>query len=84
LRNYQSPNIRENPLRVESAVRKLIAITGERQSGRRAVADWLRVTFEIEKPRPKYFSGGLLSEADFLAEASTMRRRTKSPSPWPR
>jgi hypothetical protein len=58
-------------------VSKLIEASSDRQSSRRAVADWLQVEFDIEKPRSKYFDGKLISEADFVAEVHYHRKKAK-------
>lgn len=52
----------------EAAVRRLIALTGERQAGRAAVTDWLRAEFGVEKASQKLRDPAGLDPDAFVAE----------------
>jgi hypothetical protein len=58
---------------VETAVRRLLVITAEQQTGRRTVLDWLRAEFGIDKPSQKLADVASLSADEFAAEVKKLR-----------
>jgi hypothetical protein len=62
---------------IEPAVRRLIDITTEQQAGRRAVLDWLRLEFDVEKPSQKLQDMTRLDATDLAAEVKKARGRSK-------
>jgi len=61
----------------ETAVRRLIDITAEQQAGRRAMLDWLRLEFGIEKPSQKLQDVARLDADALAAEVKKARGRSK-------
>jgi hypothetical protein len=62
---------------VESAARRLILIAADRQSGIRAVLDWLRHEFGVEKASQKLQALDALGADDLIAEVKKARGRSK-------
>jgi hypothetical protein len=62
---------------VEAAVQELIEITGEQYAGRRAVLDWLRVEFAVEKPSQKLQDLATLDADTLVAEVKKARGKAK-------
>ncbi len=62
---------------VEADVRRLLALTRERQDGRRAVVDWLRSEFGVEKASQKLADPAGLDAAGFVAEVKKARGRSR-------
>jgi hypothetical protein len=62
---------------VENAVRKLVAITSERQSGRGAVLDWLRLELGIDKPSQKLQALTALDADGLIGEVKKVRGKKK-------
>lgn len=60
---------------VEADVRQVIALTREANTGRRAVLDWLRMDFGIEKPTQKLANLAGLSTDEFITEVKKIRGR---------
>lgn len=67
----------EQRIQTETAVRRLIAITSEQQGGRRALLDWLRLEFGIDKPSQKLQDAARLDADGFCAEVKKARGRKK-------
>ncbi|MBI2805544.1 MAG: hypothetical protein HYX68_11255 [Planctomycetes bacterium] len=63
---------------VELAVRHLIDLTPEQQSGRRAMLDWLRLEFGVEKPSRKLQDVAQL-DVDTVAAEVKKARGKKNP-----
>ncbi len=59
----------------EAAVRRLIDLAGERQSGRVAVVDWLRVEFGVEKASQKLQDPAGLDPDTFVGEVKKGRKK---------
>ncbi len=64
----------------EKAVRQLIDITVEEQAGRRAMFDWLRLEFGIDKPSQKLQDVTRLDAGGLAAEVKKARGRSKPQS----
>jgi type I restriction-modification system DNA methylase subunit len=66
-------------IRAESdiAVKRLIDITAEQQAGRRALLDWLRLEFGIDKPSQKLQDVARLDADELAAEVKKARGRSK-------
>jgi hypothetical protein len=62
---------------VEVAIRRLIDITGEQHAGQRAVLDWLRVEFAVEKPSLKLQNVASLDPDSLVAEVKKARGKQK-------
>ena len=62
---------------VERAVQRLIDLTGEQQAARRAVLDWLRVEFAVEKPSQKLQDAAALDPAALVDEVKKGRGKKK-------
>jgi hypothetical protein len=58
---------------VELAVQRLIDIIGEQHAGRRAVLDWLRVEYAVEKPGQKLQDVTTLDADSLVAEVKKAR-----------
>jgi hypothetical protein len=58
---------------VQEAVRRLIEITGERAAGCRAVLDWLRLEFGIEKPSQRLAATTALDADGLIGEVKKLR-----------
>lgn len=58
---------------VGTAVQRLLDVTGERLSGRRAVMDWLRLEFGIEKPNQKLQDLTALDDSGLVTEVKKLR-----------
>jgi hypothetical protein len=63
---------------VETTVRRIIGITADRQVGQRAVLDWLRMEFGVEKPSQKLLDVAAL-DVDTLAGEVKKARGKKKP-----
>ncbi|HLN32801.1 MAG TPA: hypothetical protein VK395_34040 [Gemmataceae bacterium] len=63
--------------KVETDVRRLINITAEQQGGRRAILDWLRLEFGIDKPSQKLQDVARLDADGLAAEVKKARGRSK-------
>jgi hypothetical protein len=62
---------------VESAVARLVAITGEQQKGQTTFLDWLRVEFDVAKPTQKLQGLTDLDADALLAEVKKARGKAK-------
>src|SRR5262245_10999236 len=62
---------------VEASVRRLIDITSEQLSGSRAVLDWLRVEFGVERPSQKLQDVAALDADGLIAEVKKARGRQR-------
>ncbi|HEX3151643.1 MAG TPA: N-6 DNA methylase [Gemmataceae bacterium] len=60
---------------IENAVRRLVTIVGEGQSGVRAVLDWLRLEMGIEKPSQKLQALTALNVDGLIGEVKKLRGR---------
>ncbi|MGL6096950.1 MAG: Eco57I restriction-modification methylase domain-containing protein, partial [Fimbriiglobus sp.] len=58
---------------VEALVARLIDLQSDRTAGIRAVLDWLRTVFDIDKPTQKLAAMVELSADDFIAEVRKIR-----------
>jgi hypothetical protein len=72
-----APPTNETRAAVESAVARLIELTAAHQSGTRAVLDWLRVEFGIEKPSQKLYDLPALDADGLTAEVKKARGRSR-------
>jgi len=67
----------EQRQKASTAVRRLIDITAEQQGGRRAILDWLRLEFGIDKPSQKLQDVARLDADGLAAEVKKARARSK-------
>ena len=63
---------------VETAVGRLIELTGEQQAGRAAVLDWLRSEFAVEKPTQRLHALAALGADAFVAEVKKAGKKVQS------
>jgi TaqI-like C-terminal specificity domain len=68
----------KNRAAIEALVKQLVDLAGGRSSGIRAVLDWLRTQFGIDKPTQKLSSLVELSPEEWVAEVTKVRGK-KSP-----
>jgi hypothetical protein len=64
--------------KTEKAVDRLVKIAGKQQETRRAVLDWLRLQYEIDKPSLKLQAPIDLDSDGFVAEVAKVRGKKKS------
>jgi len=78
------PYVREIPIpnptkaqrsEAEAAVTRLIELAGQRQAGRTAILDWLKVEFAVEKPSLKLQDPAGLTADAFFDEVKKGRKR---------
>jgi hypothetical protein len=70
-----APPTEETLRGVELAVQRLVDVASEEQTGRRAVLDWLKVEFAIEKPSLKLQDVAALNADALLTEVKKARGR---------
>ncbi len=61
----------------DAAVGQLLEIAGKQDAGRRAVLDWLRLEYEVEKPGQKLLNVAALDADALAAEVKKARGRKK-------
>ena len=72
---HRPENRRDQRAEAETAVRRLIELAGERQTGRAAVVDWLKAEFAVEKPLQKLQDVAGLDADAFVSEVKKGRKK---------